>query len=84
MFQVPSFYTFGDMLRTKTQSYNLQRAITPKILKTELWLLCTALLLNEFYICMKFQVPSFYTFGDMLRTKFQSKNVQRAITPKIL
>ena len=29
-----------------------------------------------------FQVPSFYTFEDMLRTKIQSKNVQRAITPK--
>ena len=86
MFQVPSFYTFGDMLRTKIQSYNLQRAITQKILKTELWLLCTALLLNEFYIhvCVKFQVPSFYTFGDMLWTKIQSENVQRAITPKIL
>ena len=49
MFQVPSFYTFGDMLRTKIQSENLQRAITPKILKTELWLLCTALFVNEFF-----------------------------------
>ena len=42
--------------------------------------LYTALLLNEFYIYVQFQVPSFYTFGDMLRTKIQSKNVQRAIT----
>ena len=84
MFQVPSFYTFGDMLRTEFQSENLQRAVTPKILKTELWLLCTVLLLSEFYICVKFEVPSFYTFGDMLQTKIQSKNVQRALTPKIL
>ena len=45
-FQVPSFNTFGDTLRTKIQSKNLQRAITPNILKTELWLLRTALLLN--------------------------------------
>ena len=58
--------------------------MTPEILKTELWLLCTALLPSKFYICVKFQVPSFYTFGDMLRTKIQSKNVQRAITPEIL
>ena len=38
-------------------------------------------------MCVKFQVPSFHTFGDMLRTKIpfkKKKNVQRAITPKIL
>ena len=73
MFQVPSFYTFGDMLRTKIQSLNLQRAITPKILKTELWLLCTALLLNEFYICVKFQVPTFYTLEICAGQNFKVK-----------
>ena len=35
-------------------------------------------------MCVKFQVPSFHTFGDMLRTKIPEKNVQRVITPKIL
>ena len=84
-FPVPSFYTFGDMLQTKIQSKNVQRAITPKILKTEHWILCTACFLDEFYLCVKFQVPSLHTFGDMLRTKIpEKKNVQRAITPKIL
>ena len=57
------------MLRTKFQSENIQRAITKKLLKIELLFFSTALLLNKFYMRVMFQVPSFYTFGDMLRTK---------------
>ena len=69
------------ILRSKFKYENQQRAITPKACHLELWFLCTALLLNEIYLPMKFQVGSLNTFRVMLRTKF--KNEQRAITPKV-
>ena len=73
MFPIPSIYTFGDMLRTKIQSKNLQRAITLKILKTELWLFCSALLLNEFYTCVKFQVLAVILLEICSGQKFKVK-----------
>ena len=69
-FQVPSFHTFGDMLRTKIpEKKNVQRAMTSEILKIEQWFLYTAHLLNEIYPLVKFEVDISNTFGDMLRTK---------------
>jgi len=62
---------------------NQQRAITPKVKCLELWFLCIALLLNEIYLPMKFQVSSLNTFRVMLWTKFKNENDQRAITPKV-
>ena len=49
---------------------------------TEFWFLCTALLQNVFYQCMKVQVDSFCTCSlkVMAQTKIQSENKQRAIT----
>ena len=49
----------------------------------ELLLLCTALLLNEIYLPMKFQVDALHNFEVMLRTKLKYENKQRAITPKV-
>jgi hypothetical protein len=43
----------------------------------------TALLLNEIYHHMKFQVNSFYTFGEMAQTKIKSENQEREKTQKI-
>ena len=65
-----SFYTFEVMNRTKIQSKNLQRAITPKIDGTELWFLYTALVLNVIYLCVKFEIISFYTLEVMPGQKF--------------
>ena len=67
------------MPQTKIQ-LNLQRAITPKI---ELWFLYSALVLNVMYLYVKFEVTSFYALGVKPRTKIHSKNLQRAMTPKI-
>ena len=38
----------------------------------QLWLLHTALLRNEIYLYVKFEVTTFYTLEVMPRTKFQS------------
>ena len=59
------------MPKTKIQSENLQRAITPKIAGIELWFLFTALLYNVTYLCMKFEVNSFNTFEVMPRRRFR-------------
>jgi len=45
-------------------------------------ILCTALILNEIYLPMKFEVSSLNTFRVML-TKFKNENEQTAITPKV-
>jgi hypothetical protein len=45
--------------------------------------LCTALLLNEIYHPMKFQVHSFFSWREMARTKLKYENEQTAITQKI-
>ena len=71
------------MANTIIQSSNSQRAMTPKIARTELWFLYTALLLNVIYLCVKSEVTSFYTLEVMANTINQSSNSQRAMTPKI-
>jgi len=71
------------MFRTIFKNENEQRAITPKVLSFELWFLCTAFLLNENYLPMKFHVDALHSFKVMLRTKFKNENEQRAITPKV-
>ena len=41
---------------------------------------CTCpLVLNVIYLCVKFEVTSFYTSEVMARTKIRSKNLERAI-----
>ena len=67
IFQISSLNTFWVMLRTKLK-YE-KRAITPKVWNIELWFLCTALLLNEIYLPMKFHVDALHSFEVMLRTK---------------
>ena len=62
------------------QKWNLQRAMTPIKVGTELWFLYNALLHNVTYLCMKFEVASFDTFEVMPWTKIHSKNLQRVIT----
>jgi len=68
-FQVSSLNSFWVMLWTKFKNENEQRAITPKVWNFELWFLCTALLLNEIYLPMKFHVDALHNFKVMLRTK---------------
>ena len=62
------------MARTKLKYENKQRAITQKLRNAEYQFLCTALLLNETYHPMKFQVHGFYTLGEMARTKIKYEN----------
>ena len=71
------------MLQTKFKYKNKQRAITQKLSKRELWFLYTALPLHEIYPPTKFHNHCYYSFGDMLRTKFKYENKQRAITKKL-
>ena len=52
-------------------------------MRTELWFLYTALVLNVIYLCVKFEVTSFYTLEVMPQTKIHSKNLQRAITREL-
>ena len=71
------------MLWTKFKYENKQRAITQKLSNQELQFMCTALPLDEIYPPTKLHNPSYYSFGDMLRTKFKYENKQRAITQKL-
>ena len=64
---VYALHSLKVKLRTKFKNENEQRAITPKVCSFELWF--TALLLNETYLPMTFQVSSLNTFRVMLRTK---------------
>jgi len=86
-FQVICWNTFWVRLRTKfkyNKNENEQRAIIPKVWSFKLWFLSTALLFNEIYLPVKFQVSSLNTFWVMLLVKFKNENEQRAITPKVL
>jgi len=71
------------MLRTKFKNENEQRAITPKVWSFKLRFLCTALVLNEIYLPMKFHVDALHRFKVMLRTKFKYENQHKAITAKV-
>ena len=62
---------------------NQQRALNPTVWCLEIWFLCTAPLLNDSYLPMKFQVTCLITFWVMLRTKFKNEILQRAIIPKV-
>ena len=70
------------MLGTKFKYENKQREITQKLSKQELRFMCTALPLDEIYPPTKFHNHSYYSFGDMHRTKFKYENKQRALTQK--
>jgi hypothetical protein len=50
---------------------NEQRAITPKLDKTELWFFCTALPVNEIYLPTKIHVNISYSLKLMSQTKFK-------------
>ena len=82
-FQANSFCSIRVMLRTKFKYGNQQRGITQKLQNAELWFLCTALLINEIYLPIKFQANSFCSIRVMLRTKFKYGNQQRGITQKL-
>ena len=51
-------YTFWVMLRKKNKYEIQQRAVTPKTWRAELWLLYTAIFLNEIYPPMKFHIDT--------------------------
>ena len=71
------------MPRTRIKRENLQTAIPPKLCKSEIWVLGTALPHNEIYPYMKFQVHIFSTFRVMPRKRIKRENLQKAITPKL-
>ena len=50
------------MLRTKYKYEKYQRAITPKLYKSELWFLYTAPPLTKIYVPKMFQVDTSYSF----------------------
>ena len=75
-FHYASYFTFRDMLRTKSKSEKQQRAIThKKASQSYAFVPCTFLL--------KFHDPGYFTFRDKLQTRFKSEKQQRAITHKI-
>ena len=59
---------------TKFKYENKQRAITQKLSKQELRFICTAVPLDKNYPPTKFHNHSWYSFGDMHRTKFKYEN----------
>ena len=83
-FQVGTSYSFRDMARTKIKCEKLQRAITPEICKQKLWFMCTALLLNEIYLPMKFQVGTSHSFRDMARTKIKYEKITKGNNSEIM
>jgi len=66
-FQVSSLTTFLVKLRTKFKHENEQMAITPKVWSFELWFLCTALLLSEIFLPMKFHVDALKLSSDIIK-----------------
>ena len=61
---------------------NKQKAITPKVGKSELWFLCSAHRLMVFNVCVKFHENMSSGLIFMERTQ-KTVNTQRAITPKV-
>ena len=61
---------------------NTQRAITPKVGKSELRFMCSAGLLMEFNVCVKFHKNVSSDFEVMERTR-KIVNTKRAITQKV-
>jgi len=53
-------------------------------MKINVLFLCTALLLNDSYLPMKFHGNAKYSFKVMLRTKIKNENKKWAITSKVL
>ena len=72
---------FKVMERTR-KTVNTQRAITPKVGKSELRFMCSARSLMVFNICVKFHENMSSGFKVMERTR-KTVNTQRAITPKV-
>jgi len=77
-------------IQTRSLSQNVTNApeldLTPNFKNVEVTVqnkLCTALLLTEIYLPIKFHVNALHRFKVMLRTKFMYENQQRAITSKI-
>ena len=44
----------GHEYMVEKAMFNVQRAITPKVGKLELWFMCSASYIMVFYICVKF------------------------------
>ena len=61
----------------------VQRAITPKVGKPELWFMCSAGRLIMLYICVKFRKNITNGIRVMEQTQVHGRNgyVQRVITP---
>ena len=67
---------------TKITIYNVQRAVTPKVSKSQLWFLCSAHFLIVVNISVKFLENISNGFNVTAQTKIIIYNVQRTITPK--
>ena len=66
--------------------FNVQRAITPKVGKTELWFICSARRLKALYVCVKFceKIMNVELWsGHEYMVEMTMFHVQRAITPKV-
>ena len=82
-FELCSGQKLSMKIKTGQGHKNKQRAISQKLSMQELRFLCTALPHDEIYPATKFHNHSYYSFGDMLRTKIKYENKQRAITQKL-
>ena len=75
-------HSFYICTRQNLSMKKKKRAITQRLSKQELRLMCTALPLDEIYPPTKFHNHSNYSFGDMHWTKVMFESQQRAITKK--
>ena len=78
-----SFYSVGDMHRTKFKYEKKTKGNNSKLSTQEFRFMCTALPLDEIYPPTKFHNHSLNSIGDMLWTKFKYENKQRARTKKL-
>ena len=78
----------GHEYTIETAMFNVQRAITPKVGKAELQLICSACNLIVLYICVKFHENTSNRFQlTERRTQVHGRNgyvqCSKAITPKV-
>ena len=64
----------GHEYRVEVAIFNIQRAITPKVGKSELWLICSACCMMVLYICMKLRENITNGIRVMERTRVHGRN----------
>jgi len=76
-FHVNALYSFKVILQIKFKKENEQMAITPKAWCLELWFLCSALLLHDIYLPMKFHADTLHRTSRFLYATYRGQNTYK-------